>query len=55
MSLMKQIRDYAVPKKTIAFWWLGQIVQTPDAVPSGALKSDNPCCFAMPGLQYKST
>lgn len=38
MSLMRQIRDFAVPKSSVALWWLGQngfIFKSPEGTTAG--------------------
>ncbi|MGE5648533.1 MAG: MBL fold metallo-hydrolase [Acidobacteriota bacterium] len=56
-SLMQQIRDYAVPKKSVGIWWLGQsgyIFKTPEGTLVGVdLYLTNSCGPAYPELNLE--
>lgn len=56
MSLMKQIREFAVPKKSVALWWLGQsgyIFKTPEGtLTSVDMYLTDSCSTLVPGMNF---
>jgi L-ascorbate 6-phosphate lactonase len=57
MSLMRQIRDFRVPKKSVALWWLGQngyVFKTPEGTVAGVdLYLTDSCVCLVPELDLR--